>query len=194
MHSTHALRTFIHEHDDIPAFHAAYLVLTFMAAALFNLGFFALLIAAHMSMDFVKYREVHHFTLMQTIRGIIRESVVDCAFLLLGLVFALYLHHSAGFIALSGLLRSEATILRAAATTIPELSILYHSVNIFTHPRAHMRLVDPALRHVWSPLEGAFMILGALCLLLIVLAPFLLPVSGAVIAKVIVGELLPWRL
>ena len=62
------LRTFAWVHDELPAFHAAYLVLTFLTAALFNFGVFALLIAAHMMLDFVKYREVHGFTLLNTFR------------------------------------------------------------------------------------------------------------------------------
>ena len=55
------LRIFAHEHDDIPAFHAAYLVGTFLAAAIFNLGFFLLLIIGHMCLDVVKYRDFHGY-------------------------------------------------------------------------------------------------------------------------------------
>ena len=81
----HAFGTFARGHDDIPAFHAGYLLLTFLAAALFNLGICAIFVCGHMSLDLYKYRDVHHYTWMQTVRATMLESLVDL--MLLALLF-----------------------------------------------------------------------------------------------------------
>src|SRR3990167_7218691 len=93
------LSRILHQHDEYPAFHAGYLVLTFLIAALFNLGMFALLIFAHMMLDYIKYTEFHQYGHRKALRAMISESAVDVVLLLVGLVFVVYLHHSAGLIA-----------------------------------------------------------------------------------------------
>ncbi len=123
------IRDFVHEHDDIPAFHAAYLVGAFLAAALLNLGFFGVLIVVHMSLDYIKYRDIHHFSRRLTIKAMLRESMIDIALLLLALVFVVYLNHSFALAAISGMARAELTIVRALGTLIPKIEIFE---NIFT--------------------------------------------------------------
>ena len=104
------LRHFAHEHDDLPAFHAVYLLLAILSAGFFNLGAFGLLIVAHMVLDVVKYRDRHGYSWHQTYDGVVRESLVDITLLLVGTVFAVYLHHSVGVASLSGLMRAELSI------------------------------------------------------------------------------------
>ena len=98
-----SVRHFAHVHDDLPAFHAGYLVLTILVASLLNLGVFGLLIIAHMALDYVKYREHHGFSWRRTMEGMVRESLVDIALLGVGVVFAVYFHHTVA-LALSVLL------------------------------------------------------------------------------------------
>ena len=53
-HTLASARLFAHRHDELPAFHAAYLVITVLCAALLSLGAFAALIVAHIALDYVK--------------------------------------------------------------------------------------------------------------------------------------------
>ena len=152
----HRFRLFAHEHDDIPAFHAAYLVGTFLAAAIFNLGFFLVLIIAHMCLDIVKYHDFHRYGWMMTWRAVLFESIVDIALFLLALTFAVYLNHTFALAALSGVLRSELTIARAIGTIVPKIEILERTFHLYSNFRMylytpHPDLKKPLLRiHRWS--------------------------------------------
>jgi hypothetical protein len=115
---------FAHEHDEVPAFHAAFLVATILSASVFNLGFFAFAIAGHMCLDFVKYRDLHRMSLRQTFRAMALESIGDIALFLLALTFAVYLNHTYLLSAMSGMVRSELTLLRAFGTVLPKVRIM----------------------------------------------------------------------
>ena len=142
MHTlTTRLRTFAHEHDDVPAFHATYLVATFFVAAVFSLGYFAILIAMHMALDYVKYRDYFHFSFAFTLKAMLIESIVDIALLLLSLTFAIYLSHDLALALLSGVFRSGLTILEAFATIVPKIQIFEHVLAVFFN--VHEYLYSP---------------------------------------------------
>ncbi len=127
MHTlTRRLRLFAHEHDDIPAFHAAYLVTTFLVAAVFSLGYFAILIALHMMLDFVKYRDFFHYSIPMTIKAMILESIVDVAFFSVSLTFGVYLSHDLALSMVSGVFRSSLTLVEAFGTILPKIYIVEH--------------------------------------------------------------------
>lgn len=168
------LRRFAHMHDDIPAFHAGYLVLTLLAAAMFNLGTFGLLIIAHMTLDFVKYREQHGYGWKLTLEGIVRESLLDVTLLMIGLVFSLYLHHSVAFAGISGLMRTEVTVLRMFGTLIPKMKILHSFLKVMAHLRHYLNHAHPHLRQHWSGIDRV-------CFLSIMLSAFLLFFAAAIL-------------
>jgi len=187
-------RAFAHHHDEIPAFHAAYLVLAVLAAAMFNMGAFAMLIIAHMALDVVKYREHHGFSWSMTIEGTIRESLVDIALLFVGLVFAVYLHHSVGIASLSGILRAEVTVIRALGTVLPKLKILHHFLKIMSHLHHYMETVHPHIHRGFSSLDRyCFAFIGISIVLLAVAAP-LMGVDYALIQDILAEELIPWQM
>ncbi len=157
MHTlTYRFRIFAHEHDDIPAFHAAYLVGTFLSAAIFHLGFFAILIAMHMCLDYVKYRDYFRFDLRTTFKAMMLESIVDIACFMVALTFSVYLNTSYLLVATSGLLRSGLTILRAVGTIVPKIRILESFVTTFVNMHAYLYTPHPDIRkplskaHRWS--------------------------------------------
>ena len=189
-----ALRAFTHRHDEMPAFHAGYMVLVFLTAALFNLGTFGLLVAAHMSLDIVKYRDLHGFSWKLTARGTTRESLIDMMLLFIGLVFAVYLHHGAGIIALSGLLRAEGTIIRALVTLIPKLEVFQHVLHIFLTTREHLMVIEPATTPGWSRLDYFCFGVIALSGVLLVFAIPLLNLEPSLFQNILTEELIPWRL
>jgi len=189
MHSS--LYYFIERHDDLPAFQASYLVLAVLTAALLNLGFFGLLIAAHMVLDVMKYHKVHRFTWKTTLEGTIRESIIDLALLALGLVFAVYLHHAAGVIAVSGILRAEGTVARMVGTLLPKVEILTHFVRVFSHVRFHLEEVIPGLRKPWPPHQRFALITLALSIVLVAVAPSVLSIPPLSLFRILSEELIP---
>jgi hypothetical protein len=166
----HHIRIFAHEHDDIPAFHAAYLVGTFLAAAIFNLGFFLVLIAAHMCLDIIKYRDLHGFGWLLTARAVIYENIVDIALFLLALTFAVYLHHTFAVIAVSGLVRSEFTIIRGLGTILPKMGIVEHTFGILLNFHAYLYSLHPDLKQPIARVHRWSSITVIICLILLGLA------------------------
>lgn len=164
------LRLFAHQHDDIPAFHAAYLVSTFLVAAIFNLGFFAILIVLHMLLDYVKYRDYFRFPVGLTIKAVLLESIVDIALFLLSMTFAVYLSTELAFPLLSGLGRSGLTILRALGTIVPKIHIAEHMLTIVLNLHLYLYTPHPDIRKPLSAAHRYSVLTSFLCLALLALS------------------------
>lgn len=192
MHTAlHRLRNFAHQHDDVPAFHATYLVCTVLAAALFNLGFFLVLILGHMSLDFVKYREVHHCNYRMTFKGMLLESIVDIALLLLSLTVGIYLSHAYALTALSGLLRSELTILRAVGTIVPKVRILENIARILCNFQSYIHTKHPDLGvHLTRIQHWSFNVVYA-CFLILGVSVILFNGRETTLLDILAHELIP---
>jgi len=188
----HPIHRFAHKHDDLPAFHAGYLVLTLLAAAMFNLGVFGFLILGHMALDYVKYREYHGYGWKLTFEGMIRESVMDIALLSIGLVFSVYLHHSIAFPGISGVMRAELTIVRLFGTIIPKIKILHNFLKVVAHIRHYLDHAHPHLRQHWSTLDRVCFWTIGFCVLLLAIAAPILHVEYITIGEIMREELLPW--
>lgn len=187
------VRSFAHEHDNLPAFHAAYLVLTLLAAALFNLGFFALLIVLHMALDVFKYRDVHRYSWTKTVEGMMRESIVDISLLAMGLVIAVYLHPSLLiFSGMKGMMLAEITLLRSVGVITPKLKILYDFLKIAAHIDLYVRHVHPRIGKEFSVVEYVAVFSLLLSISLLIAAPLLLLVDPAQYLNILVEEMVPW--
>ena len=191
----HPARRFAHYHDDMPAFHAGYLVLTFLVAAMFNLGAFALLIAIHMTLDFVKYREHHHYSLHDTFEGMIRESLIDITLLFVAVVFSVYLHHSVvGIASLSGLVRAEVTLVRAAALLVPKLKILHHFLKMISHLHHYMQQTQSQIAKGWAQLDKLCFLFIGVSIFLVLFASAITGTDQNTINWILLEELIPWKL
>lgn len=189
-----ALKHFAHEHDDLPAFHAGYLVLTVVTAAMLNLGVFVLLIAAHMALDLVKYRELHCLSWTRTVEGTFRESLLDLALLSGALACAVYLHHTIGIVAVSGVVRADLTLVRLAGTLLPKMEILERFAAILLHMGSHLRTVTARLGEALSPDEKLELFLLLAFLVLLLSAPLVLHITSAEYIRHLAVELIPWRI
>lgn len=167
-------RLFAHDHDDIPAFHAAYLVGAFLAAAIFNLGFFLVLIVTHMCLDFVKYRDYHHYSYAETIWAMFVENMIDVMLFFVALTFGVYTSHTFALVALSGFARTELTILRALGMLIPKFEILQHcsTVLLNIHSYMHTPHVLPHHRLTDGQTWAMFIIVACISFLAIAFALF----------------------
>lgn len=194
IHILTGFRIFAHRHDELPAFHAAYLVLTILVAALFNLGTFGMLIIAHMVLDTVKYREVHNMRWTDTIRATIRENLFDHTLFALGFLIAVYLHHSLpGIAGVSGLLRSEITIARGMGTLLPKAEILQRFLHVIFHLQHHLAHSETPVGKRLAPVERFSILLVGCSALLLFLAPLILHVDGAQLLRIVQEELIPWH-
>ncbi len=189
-----SLRTLAREHDELPAFKAAYLVVAFIIAAMFNMGAFALLIAAHMALDIVKYRDVHGCGLMKTVVGVLRESLLDLMLLSLGLFFAVTFHHSVAMAGLSGLLRAEITLIGGFGTVIPKFEILHHFVQTILHLHAHFVSAHERIgkRLSMGELICVLLIFGSVTALWMM--PTFLHIEPSVVEQILLWEIIPWRI
>lgn len=179
-------------HDDLPAFHAAYFVLTAIVVAMLNLGCFAMLIVAHMCLDIFKYRHRHRYTWFQTAYATVRESILDIALLLMGLSFAVYLHHSLpGIAALSGLALAEVTIVHAVALYGTKLKILSDVLGVFMHLEEYMAMKKPTLRTPFTILERISVGAITITFMLLALAATVLPLDAGAVLEIIVHEMTP---
>lgn len=190
----HPLHWFARSHDELPAFHAAYLALTFLAAALFNLGFFALLIIAHMALDVVKYREVHNKSWRNVAEGVVRESLLEFTVFAIALVFAVYLHHSLWLAGLTGVIRAQATLVRFLGTTLPKLTILAGFRNVITHLHTYLANTHSRLGLPWSGMERTFLFVLGFSVLALFAAVPITGADAAVWERIFVEELIPWNL
>lgn len=187
-------KAFALRHDDIPAFHAAYLALTVIIASLMTLGAFAVLIAAHMALDVVKYREVHGMRWKLVLRGVIRESLVDIVLLMIGFTSVVYLHHGVGLAAASGLLRFQEAILSGSILLVTKSKIFFDILTVASAMPVHLQKIRVHPKKPWSAFECfLFGVLGACSVLLVVLPP-LLGYPMEVFAKLIGAEIVPWRI
>lgn len=186
------VRTFAHHHDELPAFHAGYLVFSFLVASLFSMGAFAMLVLIHMGLDVVKYREYHHLPWKEVLEGVIRESLLDITLVFVGLVFAVYLHHSLiGVAGLSGILRAEVTITRALGTILPKLKILEDFLKVVVHIHHYMQSIHPMMRRGLSSMEFFSVFCLITCALLLLIAPSLLATDIATVTRILIEEMTP---
>lgn len=188
------IRTVALEHDSAPAFHAAYLVFVFLAAALLNSGAFAVLVAAHISLDIVKYREVHRFPWARTLAATFRENLVDVALLVTALCFAVYFHHATSITAVSGALHVEQTIIRGLGMALPKMEVLFHNMRIMTGMREHLRDVRQGAigrRYLFTEKLCVLALLAGIAAL--IAAPAILP-NPDMVYRTFGDQLIPWRI
>lgn len=188
-----SLRHFAHEHDDLPAFHAGYLVLTVIVAAMLHLGVFALLIAAHITLDLVKYREIHRLRWRHAIEGTLRECLFDVFLLMVALTSSVYLHHSIGIVAVSGVVRADLSLARLAGVFLPKFEILHRFLAVLLHVGEHMRTLHARVGRALTAGERLLLFLLVACLILLAGAPAILGIPASDFFDSLAYEMIPWR-
>lgn len=193
MQLSRRVSTFAHQHDDLAAFHAAYLVGTFFGAAVLNLGFFACLIAMHMCLDVFKFRDVHGFSWPNTIRAVILESLLDVTLFFVALASSIYLHHTYGLEAVSGITRSRISIAAIFAIVIPKMEILNHSLNVYLHLHRYLHDEDLHIRRRLTFIQSGCIALTLAAIVLLVLTPFFFAHSETQLVHILEEQLIPWN-
>lgn len=188
-----SFRTLILEHDDLPAFRAGFIVLSFLAAAMFPFGLFALLIVAHMAMDFVKYREVHGFTWRQTLRGTARENVDDLSYLMFGLIVAILSRPQVYIANLEWFFQGKQVLVAAGVILLSKLIILTHFLSVILHPVQHNKATSYATSPRWRMSEQMYASLFLVLLLFLLIAPRILALDEPQFHKVLLHQMVPWK-
>lgn len=200
MHSTQRLGlsrlgSIVRVHDDLPAFNAAYWLLTLLAAMLFNAGAFALLIAGHIVLDVYKYRDIHGKKWGKVIEGVLRESLLDVSVVSLGIAFSVYCHTSLPIVAgLRGMLRTEIVIFNAVIQVATKTYVLRNVLAILADVHAYVEKAHSRMGKRLSLVDTVAVagLVGSVALTLA--APWVLHLDAAQIAHMAEDILVPWNL
>ncbi|MEI8230089.1 MAG: hypothetical protein WCG83_03035 [Candidatus Peregrinibacteria bacterium] len=188
------LRTFAHIHDDLPSFRLGYLAFSVVVACILNVGAFALLVIAHASLDYVKYREFHGLSVQKTLKGIVHENLFDVVLLLIALCFGVYFHHTVGLFAISGMIRADLEAIRMLGMVIPKFEIAEEFFKVIGHLWSHLRTPHLRIKLPWSAGEKLQFLCIASCVVLLIFAPITLHLTGDTYASILANELIPWRM
>lgn len=132
---TVAFRTFLQRCDDMPAFHAAMLVSTLLAAALLNIGFFLLLVAFRMLLDVLRLLDRPDARTRTVLLHVWSLHAFDWTLILLSISFVAAAPVIVVFFPLASLLRSLALIGRLFGIVVPRALLLSDAVVHDVHSR-----------------------------------------------------------
>ncbi len=189
-----SFRPFGISYDDLPAFHAAYFMLVLIFAGIFNLGFFAMLILAHIAFDFYKYRYVLCNRRISAGYAVFRENLPDLALFFLALSSLVYLNPSVSLIAtLTGSRVTHIVIVRALAVWLPKLTILHHSLRIAFHYSEYLHTPNVRLQKTWSLTDYVYLSTIFLSFCFLAIAPIVLKLDPLQMQDILLGQLIPWK-
>ncbi|MBP9774107.1 MAG: hypothetical protein KBD00_05815 [Candidatus Peribacteraceae bacterium] len=188
------LWSFVHHHDDLPVFQAAYLVGAFLAALIFNIGFFLVLVSIHVVLDTIKYRQRFGFSIGNSVRHALVESLFDISLFLVALALTLYLNHSYGLAAISGIARTQLTLLAAIGTVGPKMKILRDTVTASLHITGHSFAAASHGRIVLSSMQQLMLAVSAVALAAIIYTPVAYATHEVDLWFVLYNNLVPWIL
>lgn len=182
-------------HDDLPAFNAAYWILTLLAAMLFNAGAFMMLVAGHMALDVYKYRDIHGKRWTKVAEGVMRENLIDVSVISLGVAFAVYCHSTLPiFAGIHGLIRTEIAVVNAIVQVTVKTHVLHGILTILADVHQYLSSMHPRMGKRFSPVDTISIIALVLSLLLTITAPWLLDLDADQVARIAHDLFVPWVL
>ena len=185
-----ALRTsYTFLHDEVPAIRASLLLLTVLAAAMFNLRVFALLLVGEVVLDYLRYRDARK-TVAFSLSQALRHRLVAITLFLSALALSFFLHPTMPLVAATvGLARAELTVLRGILLFAVKLHILHGFIAALLHPK---RVSRSKARRTFTHLEQLCFVLLPLAALLLASAAWLLSIDSAIVLRLLIEEGLPW--
>jgi hypothetical protein len=184
------LQFFARALDTIPALRAGHIALIVLAAALLNVGAFAVLILGHMCLDVIKYRD-GKTGWGGAFRRTWHANIVDVALLVISFTIALYFHHTGGIIVISGIVRADVLLLQALVVFLPKAKILYRTLHSIQVMQSRMTNSFPLQ---WTPGRAFATAAIAVCVLLLIVAPIVLKIQSGSLVGFVERELVPWHL
>lgn len=197
---------FVQTHDEDPAFFWMYFILGFGLSFLFNMGFFVILAIAHFGLDYTKHRMLG-MPKKQALKRAARESIVDIAFIFIGLVLGLYVHtaftfgvaHAGRSLAVSQAARLNnlariANIGRAAARAASAQRFVeaFTSLVLKRDDSGQLVMIDGKMTTV----EKVFVGILIICVILLLASPWIVGVTPESFVNYVQAELIPrpgWR-
>ena len=174
----------------MPAAKAAHIVAIVLAAALLNLGAFAILILLHMVLDLLKHRELYELKSAKALHATWRDNIVDVALLLISVRVALYLHRAGGVVAVSGLIRADMFLIQGLAIFLPKAEILCRGIHVISDVRRRVTTSAP-VQWAFTHTLARTALIG--CIVLLLIAPIVLKFRTESLAAFVDTELVPWH-
>ncbi len=192
---TRSIRAVVQDHDDLPAIHAGFLVLSFLLAAMFRLGFFAMLIAVRVVLDVLKEREVHRRGWAGTLEGVVRAHLIDGSLLLFAWALAMVLHPDILLgSAVGGLPLAIFTVTRGIGVTLPKMKILTDFLHVFFHMESYLREKNRLIGRGLVFSEKCAIVLLGFSLSVLLLLPLIPLISWQEYVRLLLSEAAPWRM
>lgn len=181
---TSPLLQFIHDHDKQPVFQAGYLVLAFLAAALLNIGFFAILIGIHIFIDVLKYSGKYRMSSASAWRSAFIESLFDICLLCIALTLTVYLQYVHGAFDITSNARSALSLVSLIIILGPKFRIFKD----VTH--------TPAITNPLSlgSTQKILLLIIVVCLVALMFTPMLFSGHAEDLSFVLMRSLVPWKL
>lgn len=182
-------------HDDLPAFNAAYWILTLLAAMIFNAGAFLVLIAGHMVLDVYKYREIHGKQWKKVAEGVARENLIDVSVIALGIAFSVYCHTALPlFAGIQGLIRTEIAIVNGLVQVVVKTHVLHGVLTILANLHQYLRVVHPRFGKKFSTVEIVAVASLVVSIALTVVSPWILQLDADLVVRMAADIFVPWNL
>lgn len=189
-----SLKKVAHAHDRLPALQIGAGIFILLVAALFNPGAFGILVLTHMSLDVVKYRQIHGWPWSATLTATFRESLVDLALLAFIFCIGLYAAFGSELMPHGSILATEALLFRALVVLLVQVEVCRHVLQGITDSFGHFPDVRLGVTGPLYPIEVWALCLLSISVFLIVLMPILLHLSVAEFSYVFLQQLIPWRI
>lgn len=177
--------------DDLPAFESGAFVVAAIIASLLNFGVLIFLIVARVTLDFVRLERFAGLPRSRTELAL-RESLLEIVLLLLGLDVALYTGGAPSVVTGTTTDLAIWTVLVGMALLIPKLTILWRFARRLLYPLDEAAVRARGKMSLSSEVLSFLLILGSLLLLSV--APRILPGGMDTVMHVLRRQLIPWRL
>ena len=178
---------------DLPALHAAYVLMAIIAAGLLNLGVIGMLLCTHLVLDVWKYHVRFRIGLARLPSVLLRANIIDLTLFFLAVCTSVYLNQSLPHIAaLAAAGHSHVILMRGIAVLLPKFIIFHHSLRVWLNVKHWKKHRHSMIGKRMTVTEWTCVFALTISLLLLVTAPVILALSGAQFARIMIGMLRFW--
>lgn len=186
-HTHSSLRTLLTK--ELPSLHAGLLVMGAIVATMMNMGVFALLFAAIITLDVASARSRSE-TWSEAIRDALRDVLLDSALFVVALTVAVYFRLPPPFVDRRGLRLMLWSLSVGGAIAVPKVILLLRFVRRILRPTRTVAAADRAL----SASEIFWLFVLTVSVLLLFLAPFVLSDGWNGMMLFLRSQIAFWRL
>jgi len=178
--------------EELPAFHAGFVVTLLVLSSLLNLGAFVLLLAARTTLDIVKCRERERMGWRETLGAVVQAGLLEYVLFTFLLLATIFLQESG--VLFGGGVRAAAELLRGGVFFALKGVLLFRLLPVLLHPRSYIEECGVDMRRPFSSVEQSFLLALVTGLLLLGLSPAIVNGGWQKILQILRKQIVPWKL